>query len=168
MLDAPPVLHGIATKYLSRHDSKTLAIIGTGYQASAQIQAVCRVRAIDKVLAWSRTREQLLVFCNQMSKELGVSVEPAEDARSAVRAADIVVTITSSKDPVVLGNWLPRGAHVNVAGAMKPTAREVDSRALERAELVVVDDWIQSHEEAGEFIEAVREGVLDSGYRCRG
>jgi ornithine cyclodeaminase/alanine dehydrogenase-like protein (mu-crystallin family) len=152
---------GIATKYMSRPDSKVVGIIGTGYQAPAQLDAICAVRTIEKIVAWSPTRENLLKFCHEQSILRAIEVEPANSAQSVASAADILVTITSSADPVLLGDWLKAGSHVNVAGAVRPHKREVDSRALQRAQHLVVDDWQQSHDEAGEFIVAAKEGAIN-------
>ncbi|MEL3888768.1 ornithine cyclodeaminase family protein [Ferrovibrio sp. MS7] len=152
---------GIATKYMSREDSKVAGILGTGYQAPSQLEAVCKVRKIEKVLAYSRTTEKLLEFCKGMSKHLGLPVEPAKSVEEVVRKSDVLCTITSSKDPVVDGSWVPEGQHINLVGAMKPTSREIDTLTIERADLIAVDDWQQSHVESGEFIKAVEEGRLD-------
>ncbi len=152
---------GIATKYMSREDSKVVGVLGTGYQAPSQLEAICKVRKIEKVLAYSRTRETLLEFCKGMANHLGIPVEPADSAEQVVRRSDILSTITSSKEPVVDGAWIPEGMHLNLVGAMKPTSREVDTLTLERADLITVDDWQQSHIESGEFIKAVEEGRLD-------
>ena len=151
---------GVAARYLSREESETVAILGTGYQAPAQLEAVCAVRPITRVKAYSRTRSNLLRFCSDMTARLGVPVEPADDAESAVRAGDIVITITSAKEPVLHGRWLQEGAHLNLAGAMKPSSREVDDSTLTRAARIVVDDWSQSHREAGELIAAASRRVI--------
>jgi ornithine cyclodeaminase/alanine dehydrogenase-like protein (mu-crystallin family) len=152
---------GIATKYLSREDSSTVGLLGTGFQAASQLESLVAVRPIKHVKAWSRTRANVVAFCDRMTKQLGIPVEPAEDARGAVSNVDIVTTITSAKDPILNGDWLREGTHVNLVGAMKPQFREVDTRTLERADKLVVDDWQQAHEEAGEFILAHEEGKLN-------
>ena len=152
---------GIATKYMSREDSKVAGILGTGYQAPSQLEAVCKVRKIEKVLAYSRTAEKRLEFCKGMTKHLGIPVEPAKSVEEVVRKSDVLCTITSSKDPVVDGSWVPEGQHINLVGAMKPTSREIDTLTIEHADLIAVDDWQQSHVESGEFIKAVEEGRLD-------
>ncbi len=152
---------GVATKYMARENSSTLGILGTGYNAPAQIEAVCAVRPIEKVLAYSRNRENLEVFCRGMSKHLRIPIVPAASAKEAVQSADIIVTITSSAEPVLFGEWLPRGVHLNLAGAMKPSRREVDTAAVQAADYLVVDDAKQSREESGEFIRAAQEGVFD-------
>jgi len=151
----------VATKYMAKEDSKTVGILGTGFQAPAQLEAVCAVRKIERAKVWSKTRANVDAFCAKMSKQLGIAVEPAADAKAAVSDVDVVVTITSSKDPVMKGAWLAPGTHVNLVGAMKPAYKEVDTETLTRADLLVADDWHQAHEEAGEFIIADQEGKLD-------
>lgn len=152
---------GIATKHMSRENSRTVGILGSGYQSPTQLEAVCSVRRIEKVLAYSRTRENLIEFCTGMTKRLGIPVEPANSAEQVVRNVDILITITSSKDPVVDGSWIREGTHLNLAGAMKPTSREIDNLTIQRADFIAVDDWEQSHHESGEFIKAANEGLLD-------
>lgn len=154
---------GVATKYMARRDSTKVGIIGTGYQAPSQLEAVCAVRPITQVKAFSRTRADLVRFCDKMSGRLGIAVVPAESAEAAVRDVDIVITITSSQTPILSGAWLRPGMHLNLAGAMKPSCREVDTATLERADVLAVDDWQQAHAEAGEFIKAVEEGRLEWG-----
>jgi alanine dehydrogenase len=152
---------GIATKYMACEESSTVGILGTGYQAPSQLEAVCAVRPIKHVKAFSRTRSHLEEFCTRMSKTLGIPVEPVESAEKAARDVDILITITSSQTPVIKGEWLREGTHLNLAGAMKPSCREIDTETLERSSVIAVDDWRQSHEEAGEMIKAVGEGRLD-------
>lgn len=151
---------GIATKHLARKDAQIGAVLGTGYQAGAQIEAICLARNLKKVHVWSRTPENVRKFAQEQSDKLGVEVVPAGSAKAAVADADVVVTITSSKKPILEGDWLKEGAHVNLVGAMKPTSREVDDRTLQRASLLTVDDWEQAHLEAGEYIEATAAGVI--------
>ncbi|TFZ02772.1 ornithine cyclodeaminase family protein [Ramlibacter henchirensis] len=150
----------IATKYMSRANSKVAAILGTGHHAPTQLEAVCAARPIERVYAWSRTPANVVAFCEKMTRKLGIPVEPAPTARDAVREADIVTTITSSMEPVLFGDWLRAGTHVNLVGAMKITCREADSRVLERADVLAVDDVEQSKAEAAEFVLAVKEGKL--------
>ncbi|ODT27006.1 MAG: hypothetical protein ABS54_06540 [Hyphomicrobium sp. SCN 65-11] len=151
---------GIATKYMSREDSKVVGILGTGYQSPTQLEAVCSVRKIEKVLAYSRTREKLLEFCAGMTKRLGIPVEPADSVETVVRNSDILNTVTSSPEPVVNGAWLKEGTHVNLVGAMKKSSREIDTLTIQRSDFIAVDDWVQSHDESGEFIKATQEGYL--------
>jgi alanine dehydrogenase len=151
---------GVASKHLANSESSIVGILGTGTHAVAQLEGACLNHKIKRVYAWSRTPENVREFAGTMSKKLGIEVVPAGSAEDAVRDADIVVTITSSQRPILCGDWLKPGAHVNLVGAMKPSSREVDDRTLERANLLAVDDWDQAHHEAGEYIEATRDGVI--------
>jgi alanine dehydrogenase len=151
---------GVATGHLSRPDSREVGIIGSGYQARTQLEAVCAVRPIEEIRAWSPTRENLLRFCDEMTGRLSVPMEPVADARSAVQGADIVVTMTKAREPVLLGDWLEPGMHLNAAGSNQASNREVDARAFSRADLIVVDDLAQSRVEAGDLIAAVKEGTI--------
>lgn len=152
---------GVATKYMSRPESSTVGLLGTGYNSPAQLEAICAVRTIKQVRAFSRNRDNLVAFCNGMTKHLGVEVVPASDARDAVRNMDIITTITSSAKPVLFGDWLEKGVHVNLAGAMKPSRKEIDTKAVTMADLLVADDIEQAREEAGEMIDAATEGAFD-------
>ncbi|HEX5327340.1 MAG TPA: hypothetical protein VFW75_11780, partial [Acetobacteraceae bacterium] len=105
---------GVATRRMARDDARTVALIGVGRQAATQLRAVCAVRRIERVRVYSRTAETRETFAGAMRSGLGVAVEPAADAESCVRGADIVITATNSATPVVLGNWLSPGCHVNV------------------------------------------------------
>jgi alanine dehydrogenase len=118
------------------------------------------VRPIEHIRAWSPTRENLKRFCDEMTGRLSMPVEPVADVRSAVQGADIVVTMTKAREPVLLGDWLEPGMHINAAGSKPDSNREVDARAFSRADLVVVDDLAQSRVEYGDLIAAVKEGAI--------
>ena len=96
-----------------------------------------------------------------MSAELGLAIEPADSAEAAVRGSDIVATITSAKDPVVLGDWLADGCHINAAGSNHAMRRELDAAAVARAALVATDSIEQARIEAGDLIQAAAEGQFD-------
>jgi alanine dehydrogenase len=147
---------GIATKYLARPDANHLAVIGTGRQACTQLQAISRVRKLARVKAFSRNQDRLQDFCLEMSKDLGLPVEPAASAEEAVRFADIVTTATSAHQPVVLGDWLRAGAHVNAIGANALNRRELDDQAVGRASIIVVDSLEQSQKESGDLVQGLK------------
>lgn len=151
---------GAATRNPSRPDSRSVAVIGSGYQARTQLEAVCSVRRIESVQVWSPTRENRLRFCEEMSSQLSVPVEPAEDARTAVRGADIVITMTKAKEPVLHAEWLEPGMHLNLAGVNQAVNREADGEAISRADLIAVDDLAQARVESGDLISAVEEGAI--------
>ncbi|MBI4199212.1 MAG: ornithine cyclodeaminase family protein [Chloroflexi bacterium] len=151
---------GVATKYMARLDATTVGIIGTGYQAETQLEAVCRVRPIRQVWAYSRTPEKREGFAQRMAQQLAIPVTAVPSAEAAVREADIVVTITSSRQPVMEGAWLAEGTHINAAGTNHYLRQEVDGEAIRRAALVVVDDLPQARAECGELMAAVERGAL--------
>jgi len=148
---------GLATKYMSRSDARTVGIIGTGLQARTQLEAVAAVRRIEAIRAFGRNPERRVQFCREMSARLGVALNPASSSEEAVRAADIVVTATTSSNPVVLGEWLAPGTHVNAIGANFPQKRELDSEAVRRAAVLAVDSIEQSKLEAGDLIHVLGE-----------
>ena len=145
---------GVAAKYMSRPDARTLGIVGTGVQARTQLEAIVAVRRIQSVRAFGRNPERRAEFCKEMSARLGLPVTPAGSAEQAVRDADIVVAATTASKPVVLGQWLAPGTHVNAIGANFPQKRELDDEAVGRAERIAVDSLEQSKLEAGDLIQA--------------
>jgi alanine dehydrogenase len=146
---------GVAARYLARRGARGLGVIGCGWQAESQVAAIrAAVPTIERVLAYCRTPERLRAFCER------VGAEPAESQRDAA-AQDIVVTATTSKDPVLRGEWLRPGALVCAIGANDASSRELDNVVLERASFVCCDSREQSRIESGDLIEPVEQGVLD-------
>ena len=146
---------GVAAKHLAKPDAKTLGVIGCGWQAESQVACIREaVPTIEKVVAYCRTEKTLAGFCKKVGAEPGESHrDPAEQ--------DIVVTVTTSQDPVLRGEWLKPGALVCGVGANVPRARELDNAVLERAVFVCCDSIEQCKVEAGDLIEPVERGVLD-------
>jgi len=151
---------GVATKFMARTDSRTIGIIGTGSQAETQLTAICQVRQIERVFAYSRTPERRENFARKMTEMLGVPVKPVTSAEEAVQNADIIVTITTSHTPVLLGNWLKVGMHINAAGSNSLVRRELDSEAVRKCQRIVVDDRMQARLECGDLLSAVERGDL--------
>jgi len=143
---------GVATRYLAREDATRVALIGTGHQAASQLQAVCTVRPVQQVRAYSRTPERLHTFCQQISPQLGIPVEPASSVEEAVKDADIVITITNAREPFLTGAMLRPGMHLNAAGANSLARRELDTYAVGRCDRIAVDDPQQARMEAAELI----------------
>ena len=154
---------GVATRVLAREDARTLGVFGSGRQAAAQVEAVCRVRAIETVTVFARNRERLAGFCDALSRQLGIEVRPAVSAREAVEGSDIVTTITSSETPVFDGAWLAEGTHVNAAGSNMLSRRELDETALGRCELVVTDSRDVARRECGDLLPLVEKGRIGWG-----
>lgn len=151
---------GVATKYLAREDAKTVGIYGTGWQAQSQLAAVCAVRRIEEVKVFSRKLENRERFCKKMAAELKLAnIHPVESGEAAADA-DILLTITSSREPVVEGAWLKPGTHINAAGGNSILRREVDDEAVKRASLLTVDSLEQAKMESGELVTAVEKGLL--------
>ena len=146
---------GVAAKHLAKPDARTLGVIGCGWQAESQVACIREaVPSIEQVVAYCRSEASLNAFCKKVGAEAGESHrDPAEQ--------DVVVTVTTSKDPVLRGEWLNPGALVCAVGANRPGARELDNVVLERAVLVVCDSLEQVRIEAGDLIEPVERGVLD-------
>ena len=151
---------GLATRYMARADASTVGIIGTGYQARTQLEAICCVRDVKQVRAFSRAREKRDSFSARMSERLGVDVTPVESPEECVAGADIALTVTSSRDPVLKGEWLDEGIHVNAAGGNHWMRRELDDKAVERAGLIVVDDLEQAKAECGDLIWPAERGTF--------
>ena len=146
---------GVAAKQLARSGARTLGVIGCGSQAQAQVEAIrAAVPSLDSTVAYCRTPERLAAFC------AATGADAAESQRDAA-AMDVVVTITSSRDPVLRGEWLSEGALVAAVGANRPDARELDNVVLERATFVCCDSREQARLESGDLIEPVASGVLD-------
>ena len=151
---------GVATKYLARRDAKTLGIVGTGWQAESQVEAICAVRDVSEVRCYSRTEAKRATFARRMTEVLGVRVVAAETAERAVSGADIVVAATSTSQAVVRGKWLAPGAHLNAMGANRIDARELDDNVVTRSSLIVADSIEQARVEAGDLALPVSAGIL--------
>ena len=150
---------GLATRALARADAGDLAILGSGTQARTHLEAMVAVRPVHRVRVWSRTRERAQAFAERESARHGMAVELSETARDAVDGADLVCTATASGQPVLLGEWLAPGAHVNAIGAVGPANRELDTQAIARSRLYV-DRRESALNEAGEFVQAKAEGAV--------
>jgi ornithine cyclodeaminase/alanine dehydrogenase-like protein (mu-crystallin family) len=146
---------GVAAKYLARPGARTLGVIGCGWQAESQVASIrAAVPTIERVVVYCRTREKLEDFCRR------VGGEPAEEQREAGEQ-DVVVTATTSTDPVLRGEWLTPGALVCAIGANDLGARELDNVVLERASFVCCDSIEQAKLESGDLVEPIERGVLD-------
>jgi ornithine cyclodeaminase len=141
---------GVATRCLARSDVRTLAILGTGIQARAHLEAMQAVRAFDRIVVWGRTPGRFADLDE---------VEEVGTAEEAVRAADVLVTVTSAADPIVDRDWLKPGVHINAVGSSIPTTRELDTRTMADASLFV-DRRESTVNEAGDFLFPQREGAI--------
>ncbi|MFY9733283.1 MAG: ornithine cyclodeaminase family protein [Candidatus Acidiferrales bacterium] len=148
---------GVATRWMAREDSRVVGIIGTGLQARTQLEAIVAVRKLGEVRVCGRDASRREKFVAEMSALLKVSVRSAANAEDAVRDADIVVTSTTSTNPVVEGRWLKKGTHINAIGANFPRKRELDAEVVERCDVIAVDSREQSKLESGDLIQVFGE-----------
>lgn len=143
---------GVATRYLAREGQPLrVGIYGTGWQAQSQLEAVCAVRPVQRITAYGRDAERRATFCKTMSERLGVEVVPAERPEAAAEGQDVVVTATTAKIPVLRGEWLAPGTHVNAIGSNLLVKREVNEETVRRAALIVVDSIEQAKMESGDL-----------------
>lgn len=149
----------VATRRLAREDARELAIIGAGVQARWHLESMLCVRPIERVRVAGRSLEGARRFVERMGPSVPCTLEGVADAEQAVRGADIVVTATTAREPVLKRGWLAPGAHVNAVGASRPPHREVDTATWADAE-VFVDRRESVEGEAADFRLAREEGAI--------
>jgi len=149
----------VATRLLAREEASVLAILGSGVQARTHLEAMLLVREIDEVRVFSPTVEHCEAFAERESRRHGVPIRACASAREAVDGAEIVCTVTTASSPVVRGEWLADGVHLNAVGASVPGAREVDTSTVAGSRLFV-DRRESALHEAGDFLIARREGAV--------
>ncbi len=151
---------GVAARKLARPDAATVGLYGTGKQARTQLLAACKVRPVTKAHVYGRDREKCKAFAATMAAETGVEVVPVEKPEDAARGLDIVITATTSREPVLLGAWVAEGAHLNLVGSNFLAKTETDVDVFRKATLVTVDSKDQAKLEAGDFVAPLDAGVL--------
>lgn len=154
---------GAATHILANPDADELAIIGSGTQARTHLQAMLAVRPVHRVRAWSPTRDRLDAFVSRAREDHDVDVQAVDTPEAAVRDASLICTVSGATEPVVLGEWLAPGCHINAVGSALPTARELDAEAIRRARLFV-DRRESALRESGDILLAIRDGAIDAGH----
>lgn len=150
---------GLATRLLARDDASDLAILGSGVQARTHLEAMRAVRDVRRVRVWSPTKAHQQRFAEAESRRHAIPVEAVDSPREAALGADLICTVTAAREPVLRGEWIAPGAHVNAAGASVATARELDTRAVAEA-LLYVDRRESAENEAGDFLIPKREGAI--------
>jgi ornithine cyclodeaminase/alanine dehydrogenase len=150
---------GVATKYLAREDAKTCTVFGAGAQARTQLEAIQLVRPLERVRVLDVVPEAAGKFAEEMGAKLGIDIAAGEDAHEAVSDADIVVTASSSHDPVFDGEWLRPGTHINNIGSHSPDARELDTTTVVRSKFVA-DLKEANLAEAGDLLIPIQEGAV--------
>ena len=150
----------VAMKYMAREESATGAIFGAGTMGHAMVEGMANAREFDQIKAFDLNPERLAEFCETMSQRTGVDVTPAESPSDAIDGADIVVTMTTAKDPVFNGRELQDGATVVAAGSNLLQKREIDSMVIRRSSRIVVESVDQSQLEAGDLFTPIDAGFL--------
>lgn len=150
---------GVATDLLANADASDLAIIGSGVQAHTHLLAMSEVRSIKRCGIASRRLEHAQQFANEMKPNVSFPIEPVETVAEALQGADLIVTATSSREPIVKREWISPGAHLNVVGSSFAGAREVDSETMAAASLFV-DRCESTLNEAGDYLFPAREGLI--------
>jgi ornithine cyclodeaminase len=149
----------VATKLLSRKNSSTLAIIGSGEQAKRHIEAILFVRNIKQINIWSRNKKHAKDLAEQTFSKYNIPVQAADNVKEAVTNADIICTVTSSREPVLFGEWIAAGTHINAVGSSVAAARELDTAAIINSKLFT-DRYESLFNEAGDFLIPKKEGVV--------
>jgi ornithine cyclodeaminase len=150
---------GVATDLLARDDANSLAILGAGVQGHSHLEAMCAVRPLRDVRVWSRNSEHARELADVARARFDLDASVSSSAEEAVRGVDIVCTTTSSTQPLLLGDWLSPGTHLNVVGASQPHAREVDTKAVVRSRLYA-DRRESALKEPGDIIVPLQEGAI--------
>ena len=153
----------LATKLLAKEDASLLSIIGSGEQAERHIEAILLVRNITRINIWSRSEKNATRLAGKISDRYNIPVMICNNAEEAVTDADIICTVTSSSQPVVSGNWIKKGAHINAVGSSTPGARELDTNAVLRSKLYT-DCYESILNEAGDFLIPKNEGAITESH----
>lgn len=151
----------VATKVLARHDASVLALLGSGVQARSHLEALGLVRPLREARVWSRTRAHAEALAREMGDRARIRV--CATAEEAVRGSDLIVTATSSPSPILRGEWIAPGAHINAVGAPRPDWRELDTAAVARARLFV-DSRAGVLAESGDVAQPLKEGAIDEAH----
>ncbi len=153
-------ISGVASKHMAREDASVVGIIGTGAQARAQLEGTCAVRNITSVRAFDIVPEKAEQFAAQMSDLLDIEVTAAESAQACVEGADIAITMTTSPNPVLFGEWLEPGMHLSIMGSNHWTRREVDNDVISRVDTIVVDNLEEAKRYSGDLLFSIDQGLV--------
>ncbi|HEY7535478.1 MAG TPA: ornithine cyclodeaminase family protein [Thermodesulfobacteriota bacterium] len=150
----------VATKYMSKVNSTQIGIFGTGFQARGQLMGVAAVRSIKTIKAYSRDAEKRKSFCSEMERFIETETIPVENPDGVIKGSDIVITSTTSVEPVFKGELIEAGVHINAIGGNFLFKREIDEMVVRKSDIIVVESVEQSKIEAGEFLPAIEKGRL--------
>jgi len=154
---------GVATRLLARQDAGDLAMLGSGVQAWGHLEAMLKVRKIRRVRVWSLPLDHARKFVERVSRHYNIHAEFIASAREAVTGADLICTVTSAGEPILAGEWIASGTHINAVGSSVPFTRELDTAAVVKSRLFV-DRRESTINEAGDFLFPKREGAIDDSH----
>lgn len=152
---------GVAAKYLANPGASVLAQLGAGYQGMGQLEAVVKALNITEARVYARTRDKLEAWCKKMTDKLGIPVIAAASAPEAISGAQVVNIMTKSATPVIDGDWLQAGQHVNAAGSNALSRSEIDAKTIARCKLITVDSRGTARNECGDLIAAAETGRIN-------
>jgi ornithine cyclodeaminase/alanine dehydrogenase-like protein (mu-crystallin family) len=153
----------VSARFLAKRNASTLAIIGSGVQARSHLEALQHVRQLEQVRIWSPRPHSRQQFVDDMSSRVPVGITACESAEAAVRGADLIVLVTSSKTPVIEDGWVSPGAHVMCIGACRPDQREMDPQLVKRGRLFV-DSRNAALVESGDIVMNLASGLFDASH----
>jgi ornithine cyclodeaminase/alanine dehydrogenase-like protein (mu-crystallin family) len=154
---------GLATRLLARSDAADLAILGAGEQARSHLEAMLCVRPLRRIRVWARDSEKARGFAAIEGAKHGVAIETSATVRDAVKNADLICTLTKACEPILEGEWIAPGAHLNVVGSSIATTAEIDTPAVVRARFFV-DCRLSAVNEGGEYLRALQAGAISPGH----
>jgi ornithine cyclodeaminase/alanine dehydrogenase-like protein (mu-crystallin family) len=149
----------LATRVLSTENSERLAIIGAGEQAQRHIESILLVRKIKEIKIWNRNETNAETLRKKVTAQLDLPIQIAKTAQQAAKDADIICTVTASRQPLVMGDWISAGSHINAVGSSTPFSRELDTAAMLRGKLFT-DRYESLFKEAGDFLIPREEGAI--------
>lgn len=154
---------GMATRLLAREDASTLSILGAGEQATKHLEAMLAVRDIRSVRVWARNPDKAKLFAQKAEERHGVTMDACPTVTEAVDGADIICTVSHASDPILLGDWVADGTHLNVVGSSLATAAEIDTDLVVKSRFFV-DYKSSTIKEGGEYLRALHSGRIQESH----
>ena len=156
-------ISAVATRALANPETPVLGVLGAGVQARAQIRTLCKVRKIREIKVYDVLEKSVQSLKEELEPEVGIKIEAVKTAEQAIRNVDLLVTVTTAKEPIVRVDWLKPGVHINAIGSHRPDLREIDGATMKRAK-VFVDSREAILAECGDVLLAIKEGAITEGH----
>ncbi|MBI1994037.1 MAG: ornithine cyclodeaminase family protein [Deltaproteobacteria bacterium] len=152
-------ISAVATRALANPETPVLGVLGAGVQARAQIRTLCAMRKIEEIKVYDVLEKSVRSLKEELEPDVGIKIEAVKSAEEAVRDVDLLVTVTTAKEPIVRADWLKPGVHISAIGSHRPDLREIDGVTMRRAK-VVVDSREAVMAECGDVLLAIKEGAI--------